>query len=52
MRRPDPGVTGGQEGCKDVPGFRCLETAEADLSPKERKGADEGGHRGEAKVPD
>ena len=37
------GVTGEQEGCKYVPGFRCLETAEAALSPKERKGADKAG---------
>lgn len=46
------GVTGEREGCKDVLGFHCLEIAEADLNPKERKGADEGRHRGEEKVPD
>ena len=32
-------------------GFRSLGVAEADLNPKERKGADEGRHRGEENVP-
>lgn len=52
MCSSDPGVTGERGGWKDVLGFCGLEVAEADLNPKERKGADEGRHRGEEKVPD